>query len=319
MMSLPMFAQAKKTLRAWSRKVLFTDRPRRVRADPEIARVFEQVQRFRGEPPPGWIVDFLGIRTRWEFVDGLMPHTNSQVSQMWQEVPAPDVNGLEYFEWVDLMEAVRSARERFVFFELGAGYGRWAVRAAKLLQLLNPLPLKMVVVEPEPTHFEWVRQHLRDNDIEPEEHILVCAPVAASAGPVRFLVGEASTCYGQTIVADPGALEGGLEAQPMDAVALSTLLREFPRIDLIDLDIQGAEHEVLSAAITELDRRVKRLQIGTHGAQIEASLRDLFREHNWELREDFPCGSQIRLPRSGKVVSVEDGIQTWVNPRSDVR
>jgi len=234
---------------------------------------------------------------------------------MWQEVPAPDVNGLEYFEWADLLHAVRSARESFVFFELGAGYGRWAVRAARLLQAMNPLPLTLVAVEAEPTHFAWMREHLRDNDVDPEDHVLVCAPVAAAAGPVPFLVGEASTCYGQAIVADPEAQQGGLKAQSMDAVELSALLREFPRVDLIDLDVQGAEYDVLSAAIDELGRRVKRIQVGTHGVGIETSLRALFRGHGWRLMEDIPCGSRIRLPRSGKVLPVGDGIQTWVNPR----
>ena len=42
----------------------------------------------------------------------------------------PKVNGLEYFEWLDLLHAVQDARDRFVMVELGAGYGRWAVRAA---------------------------------------------------------------------------------------------------------------------------------------------------------------------------------------------
>jgi len=234
---------------------------------------------------------------------------------MWQEVPAPGVNGLEYFEWADLLHAVRSARKRFVFFELGAGYGRWAVRAAKLLQAMNPLPLTLVAVEAEPTHFEWMREHLRDNDVNPEDHFLVCAPVAATAGPVPFLVGEASTCYGQAIVADPAARQGGLRAQSMDAVELAALLQEFPRIDLIDLDIQGAEYDVLSAAIDELGQRVKRIQVGTHGAVIERSLRTLFRGHGWCLMEDIPCGSRIRLPGSGQVLPVGDGIQTWVNLR----
>ena len=100
---------------------------------------------------------------------------------MWQQVPSPELIDLECFEWADIMDAVSSAREQFIFFELGAGYGRWAVRAARLLERVNPLPLTLVAVEAEPTHFEWLREHFRDNGIDSDRHVLDGHPVRTSA------------------------------------------------------------------------------------------------------------------------------------------
>lgn len=283
--------------------------------DPDAAIHFEKAKCFSGPPPPGWIVDFLGIRTQWKFVDGHWPHSAEAISQMWQKTPAPEVNGLEYYEWVDLLHAVLSARERFVMVELGAGYGRWAVRAAKLLQAVNPLPFTLVAVEAEPTHFAWLSEHLRDNGIDPARHHLVSAPVSGSREPVAFVVGHAATCYGQAIVAASATLDDGQTAEAMPGMPLAEVLEPYPRVDLIDLDIQGAELDVLRPAIELLDTRVKRLQIGTHGPEIEEGLRRLFREHGWQLLLDFACGSRIFVPKLGRELDVGDGVQTWVNPR----
>jgi FkbM family methyltransferase len=234
---------------------------------------------------------------------------------MWQQVPAPEVNGLEYYEWVDLVHAVMAAQERFVMVELGAGYGRWAVRAARLVEALNPMPCTLVAVEAEPTHFQWLLEHFRDNDLDPDRHHLVCAPVARSRDAVNFLVGQAATCYGQAIVAAPVPREDGLVPQSMPAVTLADILDPHERVDLIDLDIQGAELDVLGAAIDLLDERVKRLQIGTHGLEIEAGLRRLFQDHGWGIEQDFACGSKVYVPKLGRDLDVGDGVQTWVNPR----
>jgi FkbM family methyltransferase len=293
--------------------------PPLAREDAQARAVFEGLKTFEGPPPEGWIVDFLGIRTQWKFVDGHWPHTAAVVSSMWQQTPAPKVNGLEYFEWLDLLHAVQDARDRFVMVELGAGYGRWAVRAARLLERVNPMPFTLMAAEAEPTHFEWLKEHLRDNGIDPEQHHLVCAPVAASDAPVHFLVGEPSKCYGQAIVAQPDATAEGTQAKTMAGIPLVSLLERYPIVDLIDLDIQGAELDVLSAAVDVLDARVKRLQVGTHSRAIEDGLRSLFTAHGWQLQHDFAMGAKYRAEGLEQELDGGDGVQTWINPRLGAR
>ena len=285
------------------------------REDAQARAVFERLKSFSGPPPEGWIVDFLGIRTQWKFVDGHWPHTAAVVSSMWQETPAPKVNGLEYFEWLDLLHAVQDARERFVMVELGAGYGRWAVRAARLLERVNPMPFTLVAAEAEPTHFAWLKEHLQDNGIDPAQHHLICAPVSASHEPVHFLVGEPAKCYGQAIVAEADATAEGARAQTMRGIPLTSILERYPIVDIIDLDIQGAELDVLSAAVEDLDRRVKRLQVGTHSRAIEDGLRTLLTAHGWQLQHEFAMGAKFRAEDLDRELDGGDGVQTWVNPR----
>jgi hypothetical protein len=101
----------------------------------------------------------------------------------------------------------------------------------------------------------------------------------------------------------------------MQGIKLGSILARYPMVDLIDLDIQGAELDVLSPAVGELDARVRRLQIGTHSPSIEVGLRRLSSAHGWQLLHDFAQGTRIRAEGLDKELEVEDGVQTWVNPR----
>jgi 3-oxoacyl-(acyl-carrier-protein) synthase len=50
---------------------------------------------------------------------------------------------------------------------LGACFAAQAVGAYRALQMLNPMPCKLVAVEPEPENIPWIRRHMRDNGIDP--------------------------------------------------------------------------------------------------------------------------------------------------------
>jgi hypothetical protein len=60
--------------------------------------------------------------------------------------PYPPPVDEEYFEWIDLLTAATEAQGTFVFWELGAGYGRWSIRAAALARQLG-IPIKLGCVE----------------------------------------------------------------------------------------------------------------------------------------------------------------------------
>ena len=74
--------------------------------------------------PDDFDCDFLGVRTRRAFYSGMMGDSLPAPRE-----PYPRFDE-EYFEWVDILEAVDQAAETFVMIELGAGYGRWCARAA---------------------------------------------------------------------------------------------------------------------------------------------------------------------------------------------
>ena len=56
-----------------------------------------------------------------------------------------------------------------------------------------------MAVEAEPVHFRWIRDHFRDNDIDPDEHESIWAAVGPRPGFVPFWVGAPDGWYGQAI------------------------------------------------------------------------------------------------------------------------
>jgi len=281
--------------------------------------VFSKFDCWKGYVGPGFSANFLHVRTRsyfagWEDLGGQFVAT---------ELPAFDE---EYFEWIDLLEAVTTARGQFKMIELGAGWGRWLANAVAALRQANDLPYTLIGVEPEPTHFRWMREHLKTNAVDLSRCQLIRAAVSRRDGTLWFYVGRPATWYGQAIAANPLAwierLRGVLakaevRVKKVRSISLRTLLGPLDRVDLIDLDVQGAEADVLESAAEELDGKVKRVHIGTHGTEIEARLRRLFQGLGWQQLNDYPSGSQSDTPWG--VISFQDGVQSWTNPRLNHR
>jgi FkbM family methyltransferase len=255
--------------------------------------VFAEFQRA-ADPVTNW----LGVTTRRDFFTEELEFVR---------VARPSID-TEYFEWIDLLEAVTAATDRFTMLELGAGYGRWIVNAAAAVRAYSGIPATLVAVEAEPTHFEWLEQHCRDNDVEAE---VVQAAVAPVEGEVAFAVGNAAGWYGQAIADDtwsPG------QTQTVPAVTLSSLLARHERIDLVHMDVQGVEADVLEEARGELSR-VRRVHVGTHGRMQEKRIRTLFTGLGWRSQQDYPSAARSKTPW-GKM-EFQDGVQTWINPSTE--
>jgi FkbM family methyltransferase len=251
----------------------------------------------------------------------------------------------EYLEWIDVLESVEKAEHEFTMIELGAGYGKWLVRAALALRQRKPAISPFLIgVEAEPTHFQWMKIHFRDNGLDPDQHLLVQAAVAAEDGSALFLTGHSREWYGQSIVPDqwtspPRSLRHTLailslrlhrknDEQPwlsakktkVKTISLRSLLRSLRHVDLIHIDVQGVEYDVLKAAASEIDEKVKRIHIqthgketvGTHGKEVEKELRDLFGSLGWIKINDYPVHSKSATPYGE--ISFVDGVQTWLNP-----
>ena len=280
--------------------------------------------------PAGFDCDFLGVRTRRAFYSGM-------VAEGLLSAPPPSHPSFddEYFEWVDIFEAVDQADETFVMIELGAGYGRWCARAAAAIRRKGNCRYQLVAVEAEPVHFRWMREHFRDNDINPGDHELIWAAVDAQPGFVPFWVGAADHWYGQAIAVDhplpmpdagtrrrlkarsvlgrpPGTTSDERTVVWIPCVTLTDVLAPHRRVDLIDLDLQGAEYDVLASAIDLVNERVRRLHIGTHSPQIEQQLRELLSSHGWQKINDYPGQTTAQTPYGP--IQFGDGVQTWVNP-----
>lgn len=250
----------------------------------------------------------------------------------------PDPPNEEYFEWICLFESIFAAQNQYTMMELGAGYGRWSVRAAAALRQLRNLPFHLVAVEGEPSHYRWLRQNMSDNHIPPEACTLIHGVVGENRKDVLFYVGNSSEVkpaawYGQSIIQEYEALDeslpdsyechnvfrlkSGFTAVKIRSYLLTEILPETDRIDLIDLDIQGKELKVVSAAIDALDRKVARLFIATHSDEVEVGLRRLLAEHGWRCSADYPGQRTSQTPWGP--VYFGDGVQSWVNPRLEIK
>ena len=291
--------------------------------------IFEKFSAYAGPVPAGCQTDYMGSRIRCEFV------ANSAPSPAEVSMGCPPLDE-EYFEWIDILESVSRARDRYTMMELGAGYGRWAVRAASAARQRRIPSVHLVAVEGEPLHFKWLKEHFRENGLIPEEHSLVQAVVSDKPGKTLFYVGmpqagqdRADQWYGQAIAGSyekPKTtaqelyegfpvlqLKSGWKSIEVEAVTLTNLLRNLDRVDLIDMDVQGEELKIVQSSIDELDRKVCRLHIGTHAHELEKGLKETLGSHGWTNHFDFPC--QTTTETAWGPVSFDDGVQSWSNPR----
>jgi FkbM family methyltransferase len=274
---------------------------------------FARFQPWRGVVERGYQTNFLGVQTPISYFEGMAEEPRGEIVTTY-----PDANE-EIFEWIDVLESVTGSDGVFTMIELGAGYGRWLANAAAACHAIGR-DYRLVGVEAEPTHFDWMREHLAHNGIDPTRTHLVCAAVAGRDGKAKFRVGAPGKCYGQRIVRSKDEIRDWRtnwrgETRHVPAVSLTSLFEEagLTTVDLIDLDVQSAEADVLEPAAELLARRVRRVHIGTHDPRSnEDRLRALFRGLGWECSYDFAFNSETATP-FGHVL-FGDGVQSWRNP-----
>lgn len=315
----------------------------------DYATVFDGVAPWAGDVPKGYLVDFTGalIDARFRAMFGLDPET---VGGSHQQTAAPTiVDGEGWFEAVDWVLAARAARDRFVMMTLGACYGAQAVGAYRILQQVNPMPCTLVAVEPEPENFEWVERHFRDNGIDPADHWLVQMAISDRNEPVLFPIGApgsgAQNCFATNEAAarrnyaddfiNAGRADEALrnlllhnttgitkelvpgeafmaEIKLVSAVTLRELLGPFDRVDYLEADIQQSEILVFPPFVDLLRKKVKRIHIGTHGANVHWSLHDLFMTTGWEIVFSFEPNARHETALGS--FATNDGVLTVRNP-----
>jgi len=285
--------------------------------------------------PAHFGADVLGTKIRQEFVAELF--TLPEMS-LWQ-TGYPPANE-DYLEWIDLLESVVEARDSYTMVELGAGFGRWVVRAAfAVKQHHASMPCRLIAVEAEPLMYQWMRMHFEDNSVDPTRHRLIHAASSGECGHALFYVGgprggawdlPTNKWYGQCLAKDydvsgeyekDGEYQGfpvrlhksGWRSIQVPSVTLKELMSDVSRVDFLDMDIEGQELPVVRSSIVEMDAKVKRVHIGTHSPEIEAELRDILSKHGWCSLRDYPIATRQETPWGP--IEFGNGVQSWVNPR----
>ena len=268
--------------------------------DGEI-RVLEALAKPRLLPDPGFITDFLGVRTRTSFLYDAAKPLDGQVLG----IPVPGDFHAEAVEWVGAMKTVLTAVDRYIAMEWGAGWAPWLVAGAKAAQSRGIEDIKLYAVEADPMHFQAIRQHFTDNGLAANDHVLLQAAVGAEAGTVQWPdEPDARNQWGARPVRDASdddidylsnRVGRFVTVQLLEARKL--LLRE-PAWDMLHIDIQGWEGEVCRSCIDVLGERVKWVVIGVHSRILDAELLQLFHGAGWVLEHEKPTRFVYRRDRT---------------------
>jgi FkbM family methyltransferase len=284
--------------------------------------VFGKFQVDGLRPEPGFITEFIGSRIRSTSVHAGARHLDGTVLGI--PVPGDNVRS-EAAEWVGLLKSVLSAKDRFCAMELGAGYGPWLVAGAVAAKQRGITNVRLCGVEADPGRFALMKQHFRDNGLNPDEHILVQGAVGVEAGKSRWpkIAEPANDCGARpnSGVGTPNDVDyrGRTfgEYIEVDVIPFTDLLGREPAWDLVHIDVQGWEGAICTRAIDALNDRVRWLIIGTHSRKLDGDLFDLFWRNDWVLENEKPTRFTYTASAASPetMPSTADGIQVWRNPR----
>jgi FkbM family methyltransferase len=283
--------------------------------------------------------NFMGARISHDFEDDLervVPAADKGISHglktsgrcfLSDDDPRyPLRNSEDYFEWIDLLTAIDRAEERFTMMEIGAGYGRWIANGAVALRQLDPArPLqgRFIALEASRKRFGFLKRNCAENKIDPRQCELHRVACTADGQPVIM---KCDDDYGASVIKNNDILrsEAFRNAETVEArdqagkrlliekvpsVTLQSLLIE--DIDFLDMDIQGAELDVLRSNMALLTRKVKLAHIATHSLLNESRIASLFHLYGWRPRFLFTT-QQENETQYGKFTFI-DGIQSWEN------
>jgi FkbM family methyltransferase len=262
----------------------------------------------------GFITDRYGIRTRtanlWL---EMKPHDGALTG-----LPIPGNFHWETIEWLALIKSVLSAGNKFRLLELGAGWGPATVGSAVLARLRGISDIYVVAVEADPHHIRFLRQHLEDNQVKPEQFQIYEAAVGVENGIAEWPdVPGTAVEYGNRPLTGDGDYLGRKIARTrkVPIVAIKDLLNTQPEWDLLHVDIQGTEVEMFRAALDLCDERVARVCIGTHSRKIDGDLFEMFATRGWIMEHEKPTKMNfVRGAKTLEAMNSVDGTQVWRNP-----
>jgi FkbM family methyltransferase len=269
---------------------------------PEEAEIFKKFPAYPGHGTKDFITDFLGIRTRIDFVAGI-GHLDGTV----MGYPVPSCWHATALEYIAALRSVLEAGDSFCAVELGAGWGPWVVTSGAAAIKSGIRKLRLVAVEADEAHCEMIRSHLRENGFS-EVTEIVRGAVTGRDGVARFpVLTDPANGYGACV-----EMVGACGYVEVPSYTISTLLRNIESVDFLHVDIQGSELEVIRASLDVLRTKVRRMFVGTHSRRIEVELSEEMAIAGWVLENEQPCVFQ--RSEDGERKLYMDGCQVYRNP-----
>ena len=259
--------------------------------------------------------NFLGVKIRPEFFPNILSEKMGTVEPR----PIPANWHADIAEWASCLRSVDLSGDRFVMLELGCGWGCWMTNLGVAAKSMGK-NVKLYGIEADQDHLGFARASFSDNGITKKEFVLSLG-IAGKAGSVALFPSiESGIDWGGTAIFNPSEeeLKNAIDSDKyvrMPIIDIAALIKDERKLDLLHVDIQGAELGLLTELFGLLCEKVRYIFIGTHSKQIEAGLFDLFASKQiWKLEMERPA---IFGLTDGQPVVQVDGVQAWRNSTFD--
>jgi len=171
------------------------------------------------------------------------------------------------------LAAVCKKKREVIFIDVGAHVGKYAIAIASILRSLHCKPL-IIALEPHPYNFLLLFKNLRANRVR-----AVPLKLAASDKTSRIKLYIANFSGRHSMVRSRD-IKGHIdvETRPLDAIVLELKLG---RVDLVKIDVEGAEAFVLSGMRETLKAYKPYLIVEVSKAGLEGFLLGLLRKYGY--------------------------------------
>lgn len=263
-------------------------------------------------PEPGYIANFLGLMIEPRVMPSILQPMVGKV----EGFPWPGNWHADIAEWAAALRSVEQANGTYRIVELGCGWGCW-LNNMGVAARRKGLEVDLIGIEGDAVHLESARRTLELNGFRDGDFRLVHGVAAPRTGTALFPVnGAPGENWGHVPIMYPdeatrmAALRKGSYAE-LTCYTLSDVA-EGREIDLLHIDIQGAEFSFVEQNFGDIEHLVKRVLIGTHSRWLEGALHNHFLSREWAIEMDRPAICELV---GGQPDVRIDGVTSFRNPR----
>jgi hypothetical protein len=266
-------------------------------------------------PSSEHLTNYLGVRIRPHFLPNILSGKEGEV----EPAPVPANWHADIAEWGACLRALDLAGDHFTMIELGCGWGCW-MNILSVAARQSGRTFRLYGVEADEVHLGYAREALADNGIGPENYQLLRGIAGAASGTALFPLIASGVDWGGTALfgLDAAEMAARIEAGSHVEIPVADIpaLVDEP-VDLMHVDIQGAELALLTELYPYLCERVGYVMIGTHTREIEGGLIELFsRGGDWVMEMERGVIHRII---DGRPITICDGVQGWRNIGREAR
>ena len=276
------------------------------------SKIFHKFNRVESITDGVSSIDFLGMKIDCRYKHGWKPLDSG--NKIMPNYPSASEWTVD---WIACLLAAYLANDKFRVIELGAGYAQWSVTAALAFkQLCTVGDISITALEADQEHFEWMQEHVTTNTLQLTQlkNSLLHA-AAGEDGEVSFpILDDPSKVYGASYVeTNQKNSHRYNRVISMSLKSVFELDEQNDCVDLLHIDIQGAEKELLENHTWTKQPIVKLILLGTHQSDdLHISSRQHLENAGFDVILDWARNSTIKF--NGENINTNDGALLACNP-----